>query len=195
MKARRINVALTPASMLQLSGPLFLGYTGAMLAQSGVPVPLPQTVADWNSGLMIFGYLGVGVWLVSQGFAFVKYRNESTSSKLQNDDKRIENIEKMLGALKDQLSTGLTNLEKDLIGRRAAVDLQISHLQWNAGQIDKRMNVYDSRERKNLRKLSELETRMRPWLREFEPEGTRSVASVFAEIDKEETPTEDGARD
>jgi hypothetical protein len=118
-------------------------------------------------------------------------RGDQARSKLTRDDKRFEDMAAFLNSFKDEIMGRFNALEKDLIGRRATVDLKVAELQWLVTQMEKQNRLADSRERKNLRKLEHLETRMSPWLKEYEPDNTRSIATNFQRIDDEEA-TDDG---
>ena len=137
-------------------------------------------VADLTSYAGLAVTIMAGAWIASRMWEQSRARGESNKSKLIADDGRLKALEK-----------AENDARLELITRRAAVDLSIAHIGWQIDALTKRMDIYDSRERKNLRKLEHLETRMSPWLKEFEPDGTRSMAAAFTAIEGEE-PTGDG---
>ena len=131
------------------------------------------------------------VYAVGSTVERIRQKGSQTEKKVGSDQVRFEKFETFLVGFKDEVLERFTSLEKDLISRRAAVDKEVSHHSWQIDAIEKNMRQSDSRERKNLRKLEHLETRMSPWLKEFEPEGTRAVGVAFQRIDEEES-TSDG---
>ena len=156
----------------------YLGVSRWLAAESA-SAPSGQ-VADLTSYAGLAVTIMAGVWIASRLWEQSRARGESNKNKLAVDDGRLKALEK-----------AENDARLELITRRAAVDLSLAHIGWQIESLTKRMDVYDSRERKNLRKLEHLETRMSPWLKEFEPEGTRSMAAAFTAIEGEE-PTDDG---
>ena len=109
----------------------------------------------WTVGGILFcGFWAGKFW---RDFISTRHATESESSMVKRIDENV------------------TAIKMDLIARRAEVNEKINHHSWQIEAIEKNMRQSDSRERKNLRKLEHLETRMSPWLKEFEPEGTRSI--------------------
>ena len=150
------------------AGALSYLYFHAQSAVAGVGAweLTPERIAS-TLGLALFvGFYGGKIW---RDFLSTRHATESESSMVKRIDENV------------------TEIKMDLIARRAEVNEKINHHSWQIEAIEKNMRQSDSRERKNLRKLEHLETRMSPWLKEFEPEGTRSIAMNFQRIDAEES--------
>ena len=146
------------------------------LDQGAVPSPSHELNSWLTAAVSILAF----VWMVSRIWEQVVSRGKENAKGIAEEKTEREKLKETVAEYKI-----------DLTERRASVDLRIEKLQWAIEAILKRMDVYDSRERKNLRKLEHIDTRMRPWLKEFEPVGTRSMSAAFSEIEGEE-PTGEG---
>ena len=144
---------------------------------------LPSPSHELNSWLTAAVSVLAFVWMVSRIWEQVVSRGKENAKGIAEEKTEREKIKEAVAEYKI-----------DLTERRAKVDSRLDKLDWTIGALLKRMDAYDSRERKNLRKLEHLETRMSPWLKEFEPSGTRSISAAFSEIEGEEA-TDDGNRE
>jgi hypothetical protein len=88
------NLIPAPQYAINLGAITFLGFNALISSQESLAAPVPHTVQDWNSTLMLLGYVAVFVWFVAQGFALFKYRGESNQSKLSRDYTEIETLKK-----------------------------------------------------------------------------------------------------
>ena len=151
----------------------YLGVNRYLLSldQSALPSPSHELNSWLTAAVSVLAF----VWMVSRLWEQIVSRGKENAKGIAEEKTEREKIKETVAEYK-----------LDLAERRASVDLRIEKLNWALGELLKRMDVYDSRERKNLRKLEHLDTRIRPWLKEFEPEGTRSISSAFTEIEGEE---------
>ena len=156
----------------------YLGISRWLISLDQQPLPSPSH--ELNSWATAAVSALAFVWIASRMW-------EQISAKVKAS--RIEIAEEKADT--KSLKEIISEYRFDLVERRAKVDLKIEKLNWALESLLKRMATYDSRERKNLRKLEHLDTRISPWLKEFEPNGTRSVSSAFTEIYSDET-TDDG---
>ncbi len=144
--------------------------------QEALPSPSHELNSWATAAVSVLAF----VWIVSRMWEQVVAR--SKASKIDIAEEKAET---------KLLKQTVSEYKLDLAERRAKVDLRIEKLQWVLEALSRRMDTYDNRERKNIRKLEHLETRMSPWLKEFEPTGARSISAAFSEIEGEES-TGDG---
>jgi hypothetical protein len=134
-----------------------------------------SSVDGLNSLVGLGVSLLAGVWVASRMWEQFRARGVANKEDIATEKAEIK-----------ELQAFRYNVEKELIGRRAKIDEALALLQAKTVMLEKRMDICDSRERKSLRKLERLATRVDPWVKEFEPEGTRSIVSSFTQIDDEE---------
>jgi hypothetical protein len=180
-----LNVmALASVSMLGLQAsvsPMFGAETQNVIAACAVAMTILTLV------------YGVGK-LVER----LQNRGVSNASRLKNDDDRFKAIELLMSSMKDmltsikeQITINKTDIEKDLIARRAAVDRQIHDLQnecaANKGQLMGALADW----KKTDERLVRLNERVRPWLRVFEADGSRSLKKAYGiPLDEQEETTD-----
>lgn len=172
-----------PAStVLDLGAMAWLAVVGYQVSSShGIGEEWQTAAAVCTVALAIFAIVyGVGRFVER-----FQMRGISNQSKLVNDDRRIENIEKIV-----------VGIEKDLIGRRAIVDKEISHHAWQLDAFERRMLVIESRHNRLRDKFNVVVGSLAPVLKDMDADFTRNgvMGKVFQAIEENEPTSEDGSQ-
>ena len=105
---------------LHMQSPATAGSLNGVEAWALTPERIASTI-----GLAVFiGFYGGRIWR-----DFI-----NSKGKIANDDSRIKNIESLV-----------TDIKMDLIGRRAYVDKEMSHLQWELESLKARQGLIETR--------------------------------------------------
>jgi hypothetical protein len=149
------------------------GVLGFLLFQSAVgwgEFLTPERALWTAGGLLMVGFYGGRIW---KDFL-------SSKTKMASDNDRIRRLEEIVVADRQERTE-----------RRGKIDLALERLKMQCEYLDAGVRRNESRERKIMRQITIIATRVDPWVKEFEPDGARSLTQTIAQVD-EEPPTEDG---
>jgi hypothetical protein len=170
-----------PKSVLDIGAASWISFMGLQASSSPIFGSETQNVIAACAVALSIVTIIYGVGRLVERF---QQRGVSNQNKLIVEDRRMENIEKIV-----------TGIEKDLIGRRALVDKEISHHSWQIGALEDKMRVGESRHNRLRDKFNVVVGSLAPVLKDMDADFTRggTMAKVFTAIDEGEQPTDDGS--
>lgn len=117
-------------------------------------------------------------------------RGDQNRSKLVNDDQRFREIQDVLSKILDRL----TGLEKDLIGRRALVDKEVTVLTMGVASLERRAGMIESRHNRLRDKFNVVIGSLAPVLKDMDADFTRNgvMGRIFTAIDENESDSSSG---
>ena len=144
---------------------------------------LPTNPVGWlGEYISVLSGLVISVWVVSRMWERFRARGESNKAKLVEDNVRIKHLEDIIAEYK-----------LDLVSRRAKVSDEIHELQWARNAMQERIAALETVVSTNADRLTRLNTNVRPWLKVFQADGTRSLKKAYGiPLDTEEDATTDG---
>ena len=175
----RSNDMLSTRTALDLGAATFASQFGLQASVSqGLSPDMQGIAAACTVALAILAV----VYGVGRTVERVLQRGDQDKSKLGRDDERFREIQDALTRILERL----TGLEKDLIGRRANIDKEITVLTMSIAALERRAEVIELQTRKLEHRVIRLDQRVVPWLSVFEADGKRSLQKAYGMPPSEE---------